>query len=298
MASEATVVDKESVYRILSIDGGGVFGIIPAMAISMTTTDLSNIDMFAGTSVGSELALAYASGIAPQFVLEEFDRMVHSVFQRGIWRRMNRVRRPKYSDKYLNAMLQALLTKKLGEIEPHVVIPTKNLADDRFKVWDNIVEHDDIETPAWEVARMSSAAPTYFSPWKGYIDGGWCANNPTLIAVMAAISKANIPLNRIRVLSLGTGHGPKRSYDPNKMCKWGPVKFLKPLIDGVTKSNEQPVEYQMSILKSYLEGYERFDPITLHKTWEMDDPKSCELLKSRIRAYGIRMAHLWEWFVG
>lgn len=51
-------------YRILACDGGGIFGVITARLLqSLDASVLDNIDLFAGTSTGSIIALGLASGV-------------------------------------------------------------------------------------------------------------------------------------------------------------------------------------------------------------------------------------------
>src|SRR5512144_2650066 len=52
-------------YRILACDGGGIFGVITAKLLqSLDRSVLDNIDLFAGTSTGSIIALGLASGVS------------------------------------------------------------------------------------------------------------------------------------------------------------------------------------------------------------------------------------------
>ena len=55
----------ETSYRILACDGGGIFGVITAKLLqSLDRSVLDNIDLFAGTSTGSIIALGLASGVS------------------------------------------------------------------------------------------------------------------------------------------------------------------------------------------------------------------------------------------
>ena len=71
---------------------------------------------------------------------------------------------------------------------PRCVVPA-TIADCRpcklhvFKNYGFRSEHD-LPPPQlqkiWEATRASSAAPTYFTPHKRFVDGGLMANNPTI----------------------------------------------------------------------------------------------------------------------
>ena len=55
----------EATYKILACDGGGIFGVITAKLLqSLDRSVLDNIDLFAGNSTGSIIALGLASGVS------------------------------------------------------------------------------------------------------------------------------------------------------------------------------------------------------------------------------------------
>ena len=58
-------------YRILSCDGGGIRGVITAKLLqALDPSVLKNIDLFAGTSTGSIIALGLASGVPIDTIVE------------------------------------------------------------------------------------------------------------------------------------------------------------------------------------------------------------------------------------
>ena len=69
--------------------------------------------------------------------------------------------------------------------------------------------------PLWEVARATTAAPIYFTPFRGkYVDGGVKANNPCEFA-MAEINRYDHSMglpqrNYLLTVSLGTGIYPDK----------------------------------------------------------------------------------------
>ena len=67
----------------------------------------------------------------------------------------------------------------------------------------------DGDAPMQAVAAATSAAPTYFAPFtRGgytYLDGGIWANNPTLAALVEALSSFDVQPENVRILSIGCG---------------------------------------------------------------------------------------------
>ena len=89
-------------------------------------------------------------------------------------------------------------------------------------------------TPAVQIVRASTAAPTYFAPAEvdqgtskiKCIDGGLWANNPILPAIAEAVRYCQVPVDRIDVLSIGTTTTEK---DFSKMLGGGTVQNVGPL---------------------------------------------------------------------
>ena len=118
----------------------------------------------------------------------------------------------------------------------------------------------------WEVARASSAAPTYFPPFNVFVDGGLLANNPTLDSLSelsmllhdaadetsSKASLASATANAVwtqrshigLVLSVGCGQNPVQRLDPNDVAKMGhvgsPDDYLRLVLarDGVRALSE------------------------------------------------------------
>lgn len=62
------------------------------------------------------------------------------------------------------------------------------------------------------VASATAAAPTYFTPFEQdgytYLDGGIWANNPTMAALVEALSCFGTRREDVRILSIGCGENP------------------------------------------------------------------------------------------
>ena len=217
--------------RILSIDGGGIRGIFPATILATLERDhLSGqsigdyFDVIAGTSTGGIIALGLAAGLtAPEnerMYLDE-GHLVFPARRRGwIWRFLKYFR-SRYDRKPLDELLrQRVGNKTLRESKYRLLVPA--IEGQNGEVWVYKTPHHpdyrlDGDTPMSEIAAATSAAPTYFEPFQNegytYLDGGIWANNPTMAALVEALSCFDVRPEKVQVLSIGCGGKPFQMSD-------------------------------------------------------------------------------------
>jgi patatin-like phospholipase/acyl hydrolase len=245
-------------HKVLIIAGGGVFGCIPAHFLGTLppTADasLDNVDMISGCSIGGILAAAYASGHAFDHIDQVFQERADDCFDRRFMACINPLACPTYDNDSINKVLEEMIgNKTLGQVRdiyPHldVCIPTLNLTDDKYKVWDNIDGTDD-DVPLKVLASMTSAAPSYYYgiDWEGkcYVDGGIIEVAPLLTATTALRQKRGVEFKDMDVLMIGTG----RDIDENPITtkKYNGMCLLelatKVIVPYVTLSNEMATRY-------------------------------------------------------
>jgi predicted acylesterase/phospholipase RssA len=229
-------------YRILSIDGGGLLGTLPASFLAaieeQTKQPIGNFfDLIAGTSTGGIIAIGLGMGMRASEILDLYVEQGPIIFGQvygrfGNWvRRRHRFARSLIRAKYNPAHLKAALTdilgdKKLCDSTRRLLIPAWNPTARDVYIY-KTPHHERLRTDykvlAVDVALATAAAPTYFPRHfsehdVGLLDGGVWANNPIAIAVVEAISMMNWP-----------GH---------ELCGVGTlgVKVVKLLMDGQSKS--------------------------------------------------------------
>eukprot|EP00116_Pleurobrachia_bachei_P004385 sb/3464647/ len=117
----------------------------------------------------------------------------------------------KGSRPYNTEILENFMKEQFGENRmmnersfPRVIVPA-TIADCRpckLHVFRNYGYRSENGEPAphqqrvWEAARSSSAAPTYFTPHKRFVDGGLMANNPT-ITMLTEMHDCNQDLGKL-----------------------------------------------------------------------------------------------------
>lgn len=240
-------------YRILSLDGGGLRGLITARLLHRLNSHpgivgwLDSTDLYVGTSTGGILALGLAIGKSPEEICNLFKHKGEKIFDDSIWdniRDLGKTVGADYSSKNLKTELENLFVgKRLEDINKKVAIPTFDLDNEEAlgkrtwkpKIFHNFIGPDsDGKKLIADVALYTSSAPTYFPSADGYIDGGVYANNPSIIAIAQAISQKNDPaerasLDELVMLSLGTGVS--LTYIKGKTLDWGYAQWVKPLIN-------------------------------------------------------------------
>jgi patatin-like phospholipase/acyl hydrolase len=211
------------VFKILSLDGGGIKGVFEAAFLAEAEAAVkpplaSYFDLIAGTSTGGIIALGLGLGISPDGLLDFYKSYGPKIFQRPKGRLasllnwcMDKVT-VKYGQGQLKEALERSLgTKKLGDSRSRLLIPAFNLSAGEIHVYKtrhNPRFHIDYKVTAVDVALATTAAPTYFPVHKSeqgmlMIDGGIWANNPVGMAVVEAVTMLGVPRTEIEVLSLG-----------------------------------------------------------------------------------------------
>ncbi len=295
---------------ILSIDGGGIRGILPGVILAYIEEQLQKkagdpnarisdyFDLIAGTSTGGILTCMYiipGNDGRPKFTAQEavdlYLKNGGQIFSIPLFRRILNVFglfEAKYPVKNIERILKTYLEEvKLSQaLKPCLVTAYEifqrktiffNMADtSQGKIKDFLLR---------DIARSTSAAPTYFKPASIHsefgapfylIDGGMFANNPAMCAYAEARvtefskipqtpGKSDFPnTSDMIIVSIGTGsHG-----DPYTYCKakrWGVIGWLMPLIDILMSGNSETVHYELRQLfepteKSGQKNYFRLEP--------------------------------------
>ena len=211
-------------FRILSLDGGGIKGIFPASVLTYLEENClagksigEYFDLISGTSTGGIIALGLGAGLSARDVMNLYVSEGHRVFppaqrikSRRFW---NRIRRNRYDRTALDDLLEQFLGgKKLKDSKYRLLIPAteaKHGDPAVYKTPHHPGYYLDGDKPMAEVAAATSAAPTYLKPvlQDGYIlvDGGIWANNSTMMALVEALTCFSVQREQIAILSIGCG---------------------------------------------------------------------------------------------
>ncbi|XP_060675123.1 patatin-like protein 3 [Ziziphus jujuba] len=229
-------------YRItiLSIDGGGVRGIIPAVILSYLEAKLQEIDgpnarladyfdVIAGTSTDGLISAMLAAPDdqyppRPLFdaksIIEFYEKHCPSIFSPqhgGLLAILAALHGPKYDGKTLHEIIKYYLKgKKLHETLTNLVIPTfdiKKLQPTLFSSY-QVKDNQSLDAKLSDICIATSAAPIYFPSYKfknagkefNLVDGGVAANNPTFVAiteVVKQISEGNPALSNFDAKDYG-----------------------------------------------------------------------------------------------
>lgn len=268
-------------YRILSLDGGGLRGVVSLAIIEKLDTVVSGwrnkIDMYAGTSTGGLIALGLAKGLTPAHILDVYMTEGPKIFDRSLWHEvanLGEITGPKYdSDNRLETVRGMFGNDRLGTYGPHVVITAFDLVNSHApnqaeRTWKPKIFHNvpasvptdcDGQEYAWKVAMYTSAAPTYFASYEGYVDGGIFANNPAMCALAQAMDKRNVvpqQLSDIRLFSIGTG---VRPFHLDGDESWGLAQWAPKLVDLLMDGVNEVADFQVKQLLA--ERYQRINTV-------------------------------------
>lgn len=309
--------------RILSIDGGGIRGIIPATILAAIEerskkriADL--FDFVAGTSTGGILALGLTvdgGGGRPMYEAADLRNLY---LERGAdifpplrphWLRTGR---GLFDQRYRQDALEEVLKEymkdaRLKDALVPALVPAYEIELRQpffFRSVRAAAEPDVYDFAVRDVARATSAAPTYFEAARvdspdshdpfALVDGGVFANNPSMCAFAdvrlrrheqpesEGAKQEPLPASEMVMVSLGTG-------ELNRRLPWGDAKdwgfygwgrqLLGVVMDGVSDA----AEFQC---RQLLEGrYHRFQTELEAGTDGLDDAteRNLEALDERAK---------------
>ena len=269
-------------YKIVSIDGGGVRGVIPAMLLSeverRTHKPLASlVDLFAGTSTGamicacltmskqpgSTLPLFYASDTINFYV-----NKAYKIFKNPLNFFQPQYYKYKYADSNRKSVLTEIFTldgkeRFMNETLTDLYIPAMNASNTslihEFTKYNSsryLAENYSIV----DVLMATSAAPVYFKPYtiestkQTFIDGGLITTSPARRAYEYAICKRQVDPRDIFTFSLGTGDFLDSSLDreqPKSLYYW-----MRNIAKTIISGGGYDVDYSMRNLLG--ERYQRW----------------------------------------
>ncbi|AWI57262.1 CBASS cGAMP-activated phospholipase [Sinorhizobium fredii] len=259
--------------RILSIDGGGIRGILPAAVLAHCEDRFCSgrpagefFDYLAGTSTGGIIALGLSIGLSAKDILAIYvdngaeifppRRQYRSRIMRRLqwtWHFLRNLNQYKYEREALRRNLSVTFGDKLlGEAERRLVIPSFDEYNEvhLFKTPHHQDYQRDWKERMIDVALSTSAAPTFFSTFRNgdrhFADGGVWANNPAMTALVDAMVCYDIDRRDIRILSLGCVES-DFAFSEDQMTKGG-IWHWKEIISSAMRLQSQNALGQAGLL--------------------------------------------------
>lgn len=275
-------------FRILSIDGGGLRGVIPLQIIrhieKITGEEIHNsFDLIAGTSTGGLLTCALTfqdfeniEGGQRKYSLDKieeiyvkrgsdiFPREKYFSFKKNPFKKWFY---PKYNPSSLNEILNEYFRDaRITNCMKPIFITSYDIHRNKpifFNTREATLIHE--RNPKLkDICRATSAAPTYFPSYRfSYdkenivcVDGGVFMNNPSLGALIEVLGnlkykyyKVNENMDLSDIFILSLGTGTSNKLiNSSKSEKWGRLNWIKPIIDLTTNGPVKVIHDQLKTI--------------------------------------------------
>ena len=253
---------KDKPYKILSLDGGGAKGFYTLGVLreieGMTKAPLcETFDLIFGTSTGAIIAALLALGKTVNEISDLYEAHVPTVMQRKGRAEKSAALKALGDSVFKDAMFTEMKTG-VGIVATRWVIerPIFKTSIDQA--------HGRMGTflPGFGV-RVSDAVQASCSAFPFFerksvktdkgdlvelIDGGYCANNPTLYAIADAIMALKLPPEQLRVVSAGVGVYPAPKQSWFSTTKWAQKLLSVQLLQKTLEINTQSMDQLRHIL--------------------------------------------------
>lgn len=285
----------------LSLDGGGVRGLMFAMEIERLEREINQpvcklFDIVGGTSIGGISALgltASDNGKTPKMRGSDLAYLIENrsgeIFPKNssynpmawLWDRIQAIN----YNRYPAAPLEKLIKEYVGECSldqalTRVLVTAVNAQESAPRVFDSWNSTDKI-CKMWELGLCTSAAPTFFPEHKlttdqiCYLDGGLVMNNPGLSVLEGLYEMPNFSKEKTSILSLGTGNMLKEQIPVH-----AGLSSVGAIVSTIMATQSKSVEMTLEKLLQGKPNYFRANP-KIEKFISLDqlDEDSLRLLK-------------------
>lgn len=251
--------------RILSIDGGGIRGIISLQILKRIEDIVCSpgspyncladfFDLISGTSTGSIIASGLAIGMKVDKILELYVDHGEAIFKPQFFLKSwySQFRGYKYDPKTLEHQLEETfkdITLGSDELKTLLLIPTRNVTQGGAWIFSNNpfnpYFNNNRSLLIKDLTRASSAAPMFFPVHyfniknhnskeikNGFIDGGITMfNNPAFCSFLQATEevyglKWRTKQDELLLISIGTGYS-KRAVKSEELKKYNAIDWVR-----------------------------------------------------------------------
>ena len=257
------MADEPKPFRILSLDGGGAkgfysLGVLREVEAMLGSPLHQRFDLIFGTSTGAIIASLLALG---RTVSE-----IHELYKEHVVRIMACKSPAAKTDALTTLANEVYGETSFAEMKTGVGIVATKWMVERPMIFKGALAQAHGRTatfvpgfgvPVGEAVVASCSAFPFFKPkivttsagdTIELIDGGYCANNPTLYAIADAVAALAMPPEQLRVLSIGVGNYP--SPKPRILSKMWAAQYLLSvqLLQKTLEINTQSMDQLRSVL--------------------------------------------------
>ena len=219
-----TEYEKDNLCRVLCLDGGGAkgfytLGVLKEIEGMLGCPLYKRFDLVYGTSTGAIIASLIALGYEVDAIHDLYKKYVPSVM---------RASNPRDKSEALATLAKAVYgTKTFTDVKTGIGIVATNWMNELPKIFKGNVSQAHGRTGTFipgfgvciaDAVQASCSAYPFFERKKvttstgedfELIDGGYCANNPTLYAIADAVAALKKEPSDLRVVSVGVGTYPE-----------------------------------------------------------------------------------------
>ena len=249
---------KDEVYRILSIDGGGAkgfytLGVLREIEAMIGRPLHERFDLVFGTSTGAIIAALIALG-------HRVDE-IHTLYKEHVPKIMREKKPHDKSQALANLANQVFRNQKFDAVKTGIGIVATKWVIERPMIFKGSIAQAHGRTGTFspgfgctisDAVQASCSAYPFFerktvTTGTGdnveLVDGGYCANNPTLYAIADAFVAMKVPPANLRVVSVGVGVYPEPKPPLWSKMRWyrylPGVSLLQKTLEINTQSMEQ-----------------------------------------------------------
>lgn len=250
-------------YRILSLDGGGAKGFYTLGVLAEIEGIIGcrlneRFDLIFGTSTGSIIGSMIALGMS----IDE----IHDLYKKFVPEVMRLKKASHKSAKLAELAAEIFKDAMFDDVKTSLGVVTTKWEIERPMIFKGSIEQahgrkgtfkPGFGVKIGDAVKASCSAFPFFEPTTvrtaagdevKLVDGGYCANNPTLYAIADASRALNLAHKDLRVVSIGVGVYPSPKKSMFSMMYWAKYLQSVQLLQKTLEINTQSMDQLRAIL--------------------------------------------------